>query len=62
MPSSSCTSSRERAPSVELLQGDAVVQQVATRAAQAKRERQLVMQRARSKRYYDRKKLERVMW
>ena len=47
---------------MELLQGDTVVQQVATRAAQAKRERQLVMQRARSKRYYDRKKLERVMW
>ena len=62
MSSSSRTFSRICAPSVELLEGAAAQQHVSTMAAMAKRQRQLVMQRARSKRHYDKKKIERIMW
>ena len=62
MSSSSRTFSRIRAPSVELLEGAAAQQHVSTMAAMAKRQRQLVMQQARSKQHYDKKKIEHIMW
>ena len=60
MPSSASTPSHLRASSVELLEGLAA-EDAATLVAQAKRDKHLRMKRARSKRYYERKKLERIM-
>ena len=51
---------RSRAASVEILEGPAA-QQAANDAAKEKRVRQLMMHRARSSRYYQRKKLEEIL-
>ena len=60
MPASSSKSSHSRSPSVQLLEGLAA-QDAANMAAKAKREKQLMLQRARSRRHYQRKKLEAIM-